>query len=443
MRTQGLHLEQAPPLSVPTSFFLTAPVSAAAAGLLLTAAGPAAITSSWLPVTLTLTHLGTLGFLTMVMMGALYQMTPVVAGSPVRGVRAAHVVHAGFASGVAGLCWGMTAGKPSMVFVAIAVIFLSLLLFLGPVGVALLRSPTRNETVVGMTGALAGLFLAAVAGLWMAHGHSGMRFPGPRDLWIQVHLCIGLLGWVGALISAVSWQVLPMFYLAGPIDRRWQRATQALTALGVLVPTVILGLDYAGQLAEVQPNFVKAAAALAALPAVIAIWGLHPLLALHSLAQRKRRRVDGSLLFWRAGLAMAPLTGLCAAAAYLSPAPQWGVLFGWLALWGWAGMIVHGMLTRIVPFLVWFHRFAPLVGRVAVPSVKGLLPDRRTRVGFALHVASVATGAAAILSHDAVLTRLAGLLLLATALSLGASLIHVLLQRPAPLAEANAEDTAR
>jgi hypothetical protein len=98
-------------------------------------------------------------------------------------------------------------------------------------------------------------------------------------------------------------------------------------------------------------------------------------------------------------------------------------------------MIVHGMLTRIVPFLVWFHRFAPLVGKVPVPSVKGLLPDRWTRVGFALHVAGLVAGAAAILSRDAILARLAGLLLLATAVSLEAALIHVLRQRPAPSAK--------
>ncbi len=31
--------------------------------------------------------------------------------------------------------------------------------------------------------------------------------------------------------------------------------------------------------------------------------------------------------------------------------------------------IVHGMLTRIVPFLVWLHRFAPRIGEIRVPSL--------------------------------------------------------------------------
>jgi hypothetical protein len=256
-----------------------------------------------------------------------------------------------------------------------------------------------------------------------------------------VHLCIGLLGWVGGLITAVSWQVLPMFYLAGSIDRRLKWTTLGLTALGVLVPSVILALDYAGQLADVQA-VVPRAAALAALPAVVAVWGLHPLLCLRSLAQRKRRRADSSLLFWRAGLATAPVTALCALAAWFWAAPHWDILFGWLALWGWAGMIVHGMLTRIVPFLVWFHRFAPLVGKVAVPSVKGLLPDRWGRIGFGLHLSSLLVGAAAILSHGYILTELAGLLLLATAVSLGATLLHVLLQRPAAPAEERAAEAS-
>ena len=43
--------------------------------------------TSWAPTSLALAHLGTLGMLGMVMLGALYQMTPVVAGSPVPRIR--------------------------------------------------------------------------------------------------------------------------------------------------------------------------------------------------------------------------------------------------------------------------------------------------------------------------------------------------------------------
>ena len=43
MSTEGLHLEQAPPLRIPSSFFLTAPVAIAIAGLLVALRPPETI----------------------------------------------------------------------------------------------------------------------------------------------------------------------------------------------------------------------------------------------------------------------------------------------------------------------------------------------------------------------------------------------------------------
>jgi len=430
MQTAGLHLDQAPPLSVPVSFFATAPIAVFAAGVLLLVEGILALISNWLAQTLALTHLGTLGFLVMVMMGALYQLTPVVAGSRVRGVRVAHAVHALLVVGLAGLATGLLTYSPRVTFVSLAVLLLALLLFLPPVFLALARAPTRSETVTGMRMAIVSLVLVGFLGLWMAHGHSGMRFPGPRPLWIQVHLSVGFLGWVGCLISAVSWQVLPMFYLVPPQGGGSKRATLLLIAVGVLLPVLVLFLDLAGAIPEGWPA-PKRLAAAGALPAALAVWVIQPVLSLRGLSRRRRRRVDGSVLFWQAGLTAACLTAVAAVVAHLLPHPRWVLLLGWIAIWGWAGMIVHGMLTRIVPFLVWFHRFSPLVGVAPVPSLRGLLPDRWTRRGFALHGASALAGIAAIVSGADWLARLTGLLLIATAAQLGSSILHVLRQ-PVP-----------
>ena len=89
-------------------------------------------------------------------------------------------------------------------------------------------------------------------------------------------------------------------------------------------------------------------------------------------------------------------------------------------------MIMHGMLTRIVPFLVWFHRITPLIGKTSVPSVRGLLSQRRISIGFGIHLASVVMGAAAIVTRADVLAHLTGLLLAATGASLGSSLYHAI-----------------
>jgi hypothetical protein len=365
----------------------------------------------------------------MVMFGALYQMIAVVVGSPVPWVRAAHGVHALFATGVAVLCWGIANLSSAAVFAALGMIGPALILFLGPVSVALSRARSMDATTFGICSALVCFFFAASAGIWMAHGFSGMHFPGPRALWIQAHASVALLGWVGGLLTAVSWQVLPMFYLARELPSGFKWTLQVVISLSALLPVLILVADYFELVMEVRDS-LPVIVALTALPALVCVWFLHPAASHSSLQRRRRRRVDGSLLFWRAGLAIAPIVGIAALAAYGLAAERWDLIFGWLALWGWAGMIVHGMLTRIVPFLVWLHRFAPLVGEVAVPSVRKLLPDRWTRVGLGLHLGSLVIGSAAIASGSDALARLTGLALLATAVWLEHSLIHVLRQRP-------------
>jgi hypothetical protein len=422
----GLPLEQAPPLAIPSGFFLTAGVAAVVAGALMTAVGPLALTHAYLPPTLALTHLGTLGFLTMVMMGALYQMIPVVAGVPVPWVRSAHVVHVLFTLALASLVWGLARGPGWTLWVAIGGLTAALVLFLGPVGVALMRAPSRTGTVWGMRLALLALVGVAGLGLWMALGQATLRVPVFRSAWVTTHLALGVLGWVGGLIAAVSWQVVPMFYLSPDFSKRTSQTVLALLVVGLLAPLVCLAAVSTGWTTWSPTRLV----ALSALPAAIAVWGVHPVLVLRALRNRRRRRTDGSIRYWFVGLSTALLLLPAAAAAVFLDAPRWPLLLGWLALWGWAAVVVHGMLTRIVPFLVWFHRFSPLAGLVRVPSVTQLLPDRRIRVGLWVHVASVLMGCAAILLGTDVLVRLTGLLVGSTGIVLLANLVHVYRQRP-------------
>ena len=94
-----------------------------------------------------------------------------------------------------------------------------------------------------------------------------------------------------------------------------------------------------------------------------------------------------------------------------------------------AGLVLHGMLTRIVPFLVWFHRFSEDAGRPGVPSMRQLMPNERARVGLILHGAAVLLGAAAIVSGVSTLLQVAGVVLAAAGVALGYALVRAVVAR--------------
>jgi len=422
MQTGGLSLDQAPRLSIPAIFFLTIPIAVLAAGCILIATGAVALSTPWAPQTLALAHAGTLGVLAMAMIGALYQMTPVIAGTAVPFTRVAHLVHVFLLAGLAGFLWRLLGGPVFAMSAAIISLTIAFVAFLLPLGWALARPATQNETVQGMRLAVVSLAVVTLIGLLMARGYAGDNFSAARVLWVQIHLTLALLGWVGGLIMSVSWQVIPMFYLAPPASKNTMRWLFGLLLCGLVLPFAAIFAD--GQSSGLLPP--KQLAALGAVPAALVVWLIHPALILRNISLRKRKRSDASLLFWRTGLISALLMIPITLAALWLPEPRWQILFGWVAIWGWAAMIMHGMLSRIVPFLVWFHRHSPRVGLEPVPSMRSLLSQRQIQTGFALHLSSLVLGVAAILLKVEILAQLTGLMLVATAISLGSMLVHVI-----------------
>jgi hypothetical protein len=91
------------------------------------------------------------------------------------------------------------------------------------------------------------------------------------------------------------------------------------------------------------------------------------------LAHRNKKALDIGVQHYLAGLGFLLL---CAGAFGLGHSLVAGL---WFAL-GFVGLVVTGMLYKITPFLIWTHRYAPLVGKQRVPLLKDMLPDSAARL---------------------------------------------------------------
>ncbi len=419
---RGLSLEQAPPLSIPMSFFLTAPLSLAAGGVVVALDSQTVFATRWAPSAAAAVHFGTLGCLAMTMFGALYQMLPVVAGAPVPAVRLAHGVHAMLVLGTLSLVVGFTRGSTLAFELASALLLLAFLCFLVPAGTAALRAKVKLDTVPGMRLVLPALLTVIGLGLEMAMGRAGHGYVRELARHHLAHVGLGLVCWVGGLIVPISWQVVPMFYLTEPYPR-WARLG-SLVALGGSTLATLLALFALPPSSSASNPTLAVACALA--PAALVVFALHPALTVLRIRARRRRRVGESVRFWLAAMATAPLVLAAGVCGFLLDDPRWVELFGWLALVGWATLIVHGMLTRIVPFLAWFHRYSKRIGEPGTPSMRELLPDARARIGLVLHVATALVGTLAIATQWRPLGLAAGLGLVATGAAMLIAFVRVL-----------------
>lgn len=394
----GLSTDQGPPLSIPISFFLSAPVALFAAAALLVSRADDGVVTSFAPSNVALVHLCGLGFLLLVMIGALYQLLPVVAGALVPRVRLAHGVHALLVTGIGALVIGQWRSSTTGFAWGAGLLTAGVLLFLGPAAWALGRSSVTQPTARGLRLSLLALLGVVALGVRMAVTRGGLApFEGDWLTLRAAHAALGLLVFTGGLVAAVSWQVVPMFFLTAPAPRWLSRLVQ-LCQLGSLLALLAVALADG-------PGW---SVPLAAAPAAVALWLVQPAWAAFALRGRKRRRRDATLYGWWLSLALSPLCFTLAAAAARSHDPTLPVLLGLVVLWGQAGLLVHAMLTRIVPFLVYLHCSAPLVVSHRMRSAKELLPDREVTAGAILHAGSLALGVAAALAGSLPLWRLFG-----------------------------------
>ncbi|HHH40137.1 MAG TPA: hypothetical protein ENK50_11265 [Sedimenticola sp.] len=391
--TASLSLEQAPPISIPFRFFLTAPLFALAAALVALAAGPDLLQSRWSLPTLAFTHLLTLGFLAMVMGGAMTQILPVVAGSPVPAVIwTGTLFHLLLTLGVMALGAAFLLGEPSLMILALVLLGTGFGVFLTAFAVALLRVRNPSPTVTGMWLALGSLLLTVTLGTLLGVGLFSLAGVGRLLELTDLHLGWGLLGWVGLLLLAVSYQVVPMFQVT-PEYPRWMRQGVAWGIVGGLLLWSVARLGEWGE-----------GVTAAVMSVVLLLFASFSVVTLRLQARRKRRIGDVTLLFWRTGLVSLLLViaiwAVARMGAPLSASPRYSLLLGVLALPGAGMSLVNGMLYKIVPFLSWFHlqnrQLALMCLTVPVPNMKELVPDRRAHLQFRLHLLSLLLAAAAV-----------------------------------------------
>jgi len=234
VKTGGLSLDQAPAEDIPLRFFISAPIFGILAGLMVFLKGNLLFSNTWMPETVALTHLLTLGWMGSVMFGALYQMIPVLVGGIVPFPKLSRMLHTILIPAILLMVSGFFWNHSWMLKVSLALLFPTILLFLLQLVQPLVRADGSRPVVLAMRFAGICLALTLLLGSMNLVQYSGW-WPGflDRNLLKTLHLQMGLLGWIGFLIFGVGFHVIPMFYLSKPFSDKQARGI-LLTAFGSL-----------------------------------------------------------------------------------------------------------------------------------------------------------------------------------------------------------------
>jgi hypothetical protein len=399
---------------LPLSYLVTATVAFVLAALVVPWLAPELAGHYYQPRVLALTHTVTLGWITLTIMGASYQIVPIVLARPIWSERLARWQLALTAIGVVGLVAHFFIAHWSGLVWAAGLVTLGVGLHLVNIVLSVRGLAAWSFTARLVALAHVGLALTAVYGTLLGLDKMVRILPGDLFPNLHAHVHLALLGWVLPMVIGVAARVYPMFLLAREPEG-WPGRLQ-LWGVGLGVPAVVLGI--------LASRTLLLAGALAVAAAVLAHVGW-----VYGMVRESRRpALDWGLRFVLAGaIALLPATGLGLALAFEALAgPRVALAYAALALGAWASLTIAGMLLKIVPFLVWYRVYASRVGREAVPSLPQLGWLTGERLAWALLTTGFAALAVALAVGEPAWIRAAGVLVAGGALALAATLARML-----------------
>lgn len=388
----ALSYDAAPSFATPLRFFLTGPVFGIAAGVVLILM-PEILESRWTPGALAITHLLTVGFMLMIMVGATFQILPVVIGTSLpRSGPLAVVVHACLLAGTISLSWGLGSTSPDILLVAVVLLGAGSTLFLAAAAYGMWYAPVTQASQRDMRLALLSQVVAITLGLALAMVLA-RDTPLPLLPMLKLHVGWAWLGGAGILLAATSWVVVPMFQITpaypATMTRYWAITTCAALVLwsgGILF-----------DLAIVESLLISILIVLAASYVITTL----------RLQQRSRRsNPDATHRMFQFGMLNIGAGIVCVLAAQYLESPLLPVLAGILVIYGGFVSVMMGMLYKIVPFLAWLHL---VQDGIKAPNMRKLQPDAPVRWHTRSHMVVVAALVVATIAGNEMLIRICGL----------------------------------
>ncbi len=304
-------------------------------------------------------HLYMLGFVMMVIFGAMAQLVPVVIETGHSMVELFYIIWPTLLLGTVLMVIGFTVNLSVLPFGG-TIVLMSMMIFALDLLLTIKKGEHKSIVVNSMLISNLFLILGILSGFVMSLSFSGLIEFNPI-LWLKAHVFAVFGGYVIITIMGISMVLLPMFGLShGFNDKPIKYAFYIMIAsISLMIVSSLFEFRY----------FEKIAIVFSFISMLIYFYQIY-------LVTKSRARKMNDI--WVKSLAFAFFSLIISLVFFtiniLGGREFWLVSATWFLMVGFVGFLITAHLYKIIPFLVWFERFAPLVGKQKVPLLNDMVP---------------------------------------------------------------------
>ena len=312
-------------------------------------------------------HLFLLGFIMMIIFGAMAQLVPVVLEVGHFGVELFYAIWPLLLIGTLLMIGGFLFSSALLPYGGV-VVFIAMMIFVSEIFLTIAKVKKLTLVMSSVLISNTFLFFGIVFGLLMALSFAG-TISVPISALLQAHIYSVLGGYIIITIMGLSIVLVPMFTLSHSFSLR-------PLEIGITVMSVAVVLAILSSFFDIV--VLKYLAYVMAMFSLLSYFKL--IYIIYTTRPRKENDVYAiSLIYSYASMLVAIALG----AIYVVSNKEAFLLASmWMLFFGFFAFLITGHIYKIIPFLVWFERFSPLVGKQKVPMLADMVPYKSSQAQF-------------------------------------------------------------
>ncbi len=348
-------------------------------------------------------HLFLLGFMMSVIFGAMYQLISVILEIP---LYSNDLAYAHLTLFIVGMLPFLSAFLSPEIFEFLGygslLLYLSFLLYIANIFLSL-KKIVKLEIkayfiIVIHIILLVGVTYGLLASLGLVHGNFSFDIVNLA----HTHIVLVLFGFAGGLMSIIATVLLPMFMLSHNFNKKVSNYI-----LGGIIATAISTLL----------GFFLVSQILMLITILIFVYQIYDI-----FRKRLRRHLD---IYALDMISSGVFLILSALLIPFLPSEMLIKLFMISLLLGFVSSFVVGHIYKIVPFLVWNEKFAPLVGKEKVPMLADMVHERGSIIEFSLKIATIIFLSLGVIIENDMIITVGKVLFLINALLVVGNVIYI------------------
>ena len=310
------------------------------------------------------THLLVLGFVTMICIGALYQLIPVILEVKLFSEKLGWLTLVTFSSGIAFLVYAFWNLNFSLIFhIAAGLIFVGISIF--KVNILLTVTNKTQNTIEKkfILTAIGWLFVTVIAGIIFGINLSTSFLSISHIELLKLHAHIGIFGWFIQLIMGVGSKLFPMFLLSYEVNKNLLKTAYYSINLGLLI--AIMSLLFTNN------NSFMLALILVLIALVIFLRFIF-----QTYRKRAKKNLDIAMKKSILAVSFIAIPFFIFMTVLVSSDSEFtinlSVLYGFSLLIGVISMLILGLTYKTLPFIIWLKEYKNIIGKQKTPLPKDL-----------------------------------------------------------------------